>query len=355
MSLFETAITGVRAGRPPHLSIKAGAFTACDGGSAVSCISGIMDGKPYCEFILVGASSAKAKILYAETKYDPSDPQPPLCMSLNGKVPGSGTQTAQARSCGACPHNVWMGQTPPPCRDYKLLAVIVPTFSWATTLQFYLPPASFKAWGSFIDSVRAAKDSTGAPISPENLLIRMFFVDTGVLGFAPGATPWVSQVYGPDAVSFCAAKIVDPAVAMLLTDSPLPDNLLPAPPPAALLPAPEITSAAPAPAPAPAFAPAPAPAPAFAPAPAPAPAFAPAPAPAPAFAPAPAPAPAFAPAPAPAPAFAPAPAPAPASEAKKRGRPPKAQADAPALAAHGMASVDDTPPDLEMLNRLRSV
>ena len=123
-------------------------------------------------FVYLGGKKPKSRALYMG-RYDPDDPQPPVCTSQDGVSfePGSEQPTITdpahprcgqlTRNCHECPMAKWgsskslmTGKAVPSCKEHKEIAVKVMGVPGAW--QFKMPPSSFNNWDKATAKLKVA-------------------------------------------------------------------------------------------------------------------------------------------------------------------------------------------------------
>lgn len=192
--LASSAMAGLNAGSPPHISIAGNRFTLVDAAGNERQIQTL-----FLDVCIIDANATVSKIFYdPRTKYDPSgdNNNPPLCFSDNGI--GASAQAAQPQntSCQLCPHNAWgsavsqmTGKQTKACNDAKKLAVMVPGL-YDQVFLLRVPPASLKHLAKYTQTL------LGHGVDLPDAVTRLEFESQGVLKFTP-----VGYVDAPTAVA----------------------------------------------------------------------------------------------------------------------------------------------------------
>jgi hypothetical protein len=173
--------------QPPHISIRDGRFTIveADGTSFAPDVTKLP--------VIILKSNPVSSRLYYEKDFDPKakDAPPPTCFSNNGKTPSPDVPENQRQSstCDTCKWAVWgsarssiSGKNKPRCTTYKKVAVLVPDYRDKPYL-LSLPPMTGKSWLDFVDWCEHGVE--GRSVYPEDLLVHVNFISTGVMGFTP--------------------------------------------------------------------------------------------------------------------------------------------------------------------------
>lgn len=181
--LASSAMAGLNAGSPPHVSIAGNRFTLVDAAGNERQIQTL-----FLDVCIIDANATVSKIFYdPRTKYDPSgdNNNPPLCFSDNGI--GASAQAAQPQntSCQLCPHNAWgsavsqmTGKQTKACNDAKKLAVMVPGL-YDQVFLLRVPPASLKHLAKYTQTL------LGHGVDLPDAVTRLEFESQGVLKFTP--------------------------------------------------------------------------------------------------------------------------------------------------------------------------
>ena len=176
--LNETALLGIGAALPPHISIRGNTFTLVDASGAEQ-VAG-----PTLDVCVADISDVVCKQYYSE-KWTPDSNEPPICWSANGLAPSRESIEPQSATCADCRWNVrgsavsaLSGAAIKACRDERWLAVLIPSIPHIK-FQLKLTPGSFKTWQSFV------KLCEGNQTEINNVLTRITFQPgvNGVLVF----------------------------------------------------------------------------------------------------------------------------------------------------------------------------
>lgn len=147
---------------------------------------------------IILAANPIASRMYFEKDFDPKNPNdnPPTCWSDNGHTPSADVTSKQSPSCDACEWAVWgserskiTGKGKPRCSTHKKIAII-PIDYRDTPYLLGIPPMSGANWREFIDWCEAGGGGQNS-IYPEDIVIEIFFVSTGVMGFTPKG--WLTE------------------------------------------------------------------------------------------------------------------------------------------------------------------
>ncbi len=113
------------------------------------------------ELVLLAANPNLTKVFY-EGAFEEGSQEKPTCYSDNGVTPGSDSQKRQAKTCAACPHNVWgSGQNGKgkACQDNRRIAV-APAGRLDDPMLLRVPPASLKPLAEYAGEI----DRHGIPL-----------------------------------------------------------------------------------------------------------------------------------------------------------------------------------------------
>lgn len=124
------------------------------------------------EVVIVNSRAALSKMFYEKEWDGKAEATAPDCQSVNGKVPDSGVPNKQHATCGDCPQNVWVGKTPPNCRDHRVIIVVPKGAYTVQPFQLNLPAGSLKAFTAYVRQLKTA----GIP--PEAAVTVLSFADT---------------------------------------------------------------------------------------------------------------------------------------------------------------------------------
>jgi hypothetical protein len=119
---------------PPKMSIEGKVFSIVADGKTMPLMRQDEEGNQVpvqaLNVVILAANAGKHKIFYG-TKYTPgTEPGRPKCYSYDGDVPSPHAEEPQAKTCAACPQNVWgshindLGNKGRACSDGKILAVV---------------------------------------------------------------------------------------------------------------------------------------------------------------------------------------------------------------------------------------
>jgi len=111
----------------PVISLKGKDFTIVRGGEKEIITNEHGDPVRSFEAVIVSVNPKKSKVYYTED-YSDGDNRAPDCYSHDGIKPAADAETAQCKTCAACPHNIWgsrikNGQKRKACDDNMRLAV----------------------------------------------------------------------------------------------------------------------------------------------------------------------------------------------------------------------------------------
>ena len=125
--LFEQsqdAISGIRRGMPPHVSLRGKQWCLIDASGNEAFVNQLT-----LDVVVIKANKHASRIYYAGS-YNP-DGEPPDCYSDNGVGPSSMSSSPQAPACNVCPHAAYgskineFGNKAFACRSWKKLAIIL--------------------------------------------------------------------------------------------------------------------------------------------------------------------------------------------------------------------------------------
>jgi hypothetical protein len=139
------------AARPAHISLYNSRFTLVNHAGMKRVID-----KTSINIIVVGLAGSKTRFLYPGA-FDPDEVTPPVCFSLNGKVPENNVTQKQAAQCGVCPHNFFGSATQGKgknCREYIPLAVILPEETGDEIFLLNVPPGSHRIFTAYMHELK---------------------------------------------------------------------------------------------------------------------------------------------------------------------------------------------------------
>lgn len=113
------------------------------------------------ELVLLAANPNLTKVFY-EGAFEEGSQEKPTCYSDDGVTPGSDSKKRQAKTCAACPHNVWgSGQNGKgkACQDNRRIAV-APAGRLDDPMLLRVPPASLKPLAEYAGEI----DRHGIPL-----------------------------------------------------------------------------------------------------------------------------------------------------------------------------------------------
>lgn len=182
-----TLAQNLASGSPPYISIKGSRFTLVDAAGNQKPINQLT-----LDVVIADMNPHVSKIYY-ENAYDPNATEalPPTCFSDNGVGPSSQAQKPQAPTCAACPNNVWgsdtsrmTGKATKACNDVQKLAVMLPDDPQKIVFLLRVPPASLKHLGKYAREV-GAFSAGGRKVDVSDLVTRLSFDPNavGILNF----------------------------------------------------------------------------------------------------------------------------------------------------------------------------
>lgn len=144
----------VSAGGFPVISIKGKVFHIQRGDERTLVTKG-EDGEPSSSLnaVIVAANPSKSKVYY-EHGYEEGSVAKPTCYSNDGTAPAVDAENPQAKSCAACPHNLWgsritdSGGKGKACSDSMRLAIAAPD-QLNDPMLLRVPAASLKVLGQY--------------------------------------------------------------------------------------------------------------------------------------------------------------------------------------------------------------
>jgi len=139
----------------PVISIKGGKFAVTRGGEREVIVNEDGDARSSIDIVVVRAVKGLSKIFYKD-KWVEGSSEPPDCYSNSGVVPAPDAKVPQAKSCAACPNNVWgskineeTGKKGKLCQDNKRLAV-APLGQLNDPMLLRVPAASLTNWDTCV-------------------------------------------------------------------------------------------------------------------------------------------------------------------------------------------------------------
>ena len=96
-----------------------------------------------------------------EGKYDPKNPEPPVCYAIgkvvNSMVPSPNSQDMQVskgESCAECPMNQWGSDGDgKACKNTRVLAVVLPDAEETEVYTISVPPTGIKGFDGYVGSI----------------------------------------------------------------------------------------------------------------------------------------------------------------------------------------------------------
>jgi hypothetical protein len=139
----------------PVISIKGSKFAVTRGGEREVIVNEDGDARSSIDIVVVRAVKGLSKVFYKDT-YEEGSSEAPDCYSNSGVVPAPDAKVPQAKSCAACPNNVWgskinekTGKKGKLCQDSKRLAV-APLGQLNDPMLLRVPAASLTNWDTCV-------------------------------------------------------------------------------------------------------------------------------------------------------------------------------------------------------------
>lgn len=180
--LATTAVGGIAAGSPAHISIAGNRFTLVDDAGNEKPMQTL-----HLDVCVIDANAAVSKIFFdPRTPFEPGgdNSNPPICWSDNGIGASAQASQPQNTSCQLCPQNAWgsaiskaTGKPVKACNDVKKVAVVIPGIDMAFLMR--IPPASLKNWGKYCNTL------AGHGVDLPDAMTRLEFESQGILKFTP--------------------------------------------------------------------------------------------------------------------------------------------------------------------------
>ncbi len=161
-SIVDDALSGL-ANRPNTISRHGSRFTLVDTAGNSQALTWITDqrskfpGEFYIDVVIVDANRNKSRMFYGLEPYQDGEVRPPKCWSDNGSGPSVQSIEPQAPTCASCPHSGWNNNTPPACRSFKKIAVIVVDDPQELVYEFTIPPGSWsgeRGWSKYVATLK---------------------------------------------------------------------------------------------------------------------------------------------------------------------------------------------------------
>lgn len=158
-------LTGHAGAGFPSMSIKGKVFTLVRGDERTLLMNPNDEDSPAStiEVIILKANPKNSKTFYAEAYVEGSDAKP-ACQSSDGIKPDVDAADPQAKTCAACPHNVWgsrigdNGSRGKACQDNARIAIAAPD-AINDPMLLRIPPATLKPLSEY----GAALQKRGVP------------------------------------------------------------------------------------------------------------------------------------------------------------------------------------------------
>jgi hypothetical protein len=139
----------------PVISIKGSKFAVTRGGEREVIVNEDGDARSSIDIVVVRAVKGLSKVFYRDA-YEEGSSEAPDCYSNSGVVPAPDAKVPQAKSCAACPNNVWgskinekTGKKGKLCQDSKRLAV-APLGQLNDPMLLRVPAASLTNWDTCV-------------------------------------------------------------------------------------------------------------------------------------------------------------------------------------------------------------
>jgi hypothetical protein len=139
----------------PVISIKGSKFAVTRGGEREVIVNEDGDARSSIDIVVVRAVKGLSKVFYKDS-YEEGSSEAPDCYSNSGVVPAPDAKVPQAKSCAACPNNVWgskinekTGKKGKLCQDSKRLAV-APLGQLNDPMLLRVPAASLTNWDTCV-------------------------------------------------------------------------------------------------------------------------------------------------------------------------------------------------------------
>jgi len=156
-SSFNADLTSHAAPSFPVASIKGKVFAIVRDGDRTMVMNPKDPDSPatYIDVVLMKANKATSKVFYIEGYDEKAEAKKPDCWSNDGVKPDSTSETPQATSCAACPHNQWGSRIGDDgrrkgkaCADVVRLAIAAPD-RLNDPMLLRVPPASIKSLAEY--------------------------------------------------------------------------------------------------------------------------------------------------------------------------------------------------------------
>jgi hypothetical protein len=139
----------------PVISIKGSKFAVTRGGEREVIVNEDGDARSSIDIVVVRAVKGLSKVFYKDS-YEEGSSEAPDCYSNTGVAPAPDAKVPQAKSCAACPNNVWgskinekTGKKGKLCQDSKRLAV-APLGQLNDPMLLRVPAASLTNWDTCV-------------------------------------------------------------------------------------------------------------------------------------------------------------------------------------------------------------
>lgn len=173
LSAMAKALAGGAGGGGKRVSIKGGVFRLINNGKEVAAIE-----ERYLDVVVVNAAEHVNRTFNID-KYDPENPAPPDCWSVDGVTPSPDSGKKQASKCSECPQNIaGSGQgNSRACRYQQRIAVVLANDQEGDVLQVALPATSIfgKEDGDNRPLQAFARWLAAQNIDPSEVVTRMKF------------------------------------------------------------------------------------------------------------------------------------------------------------------------------------
>lgn len=165
LSAHHTLTDSIQGGNFHRIGVKGKNFRLLTGGEIYAFVRAD-DGTPlpYLDVVFVGINPATSKLFYPPGTYTEESNNAPTCASTDGIAPDPGVPIPQNKTCNGCKNNEWKpNRGGKDCQDNKRTAVLLlPYMKTKPALErplvepvfFKVPPASLKAFKSYMDSLQ---------------------------------------------------------------------------------------------------------------------------------------------------------------------------------------------------------
>jgi hypothetical protein len=187
------------AGMHPRISIQGGSFGLLDAAGTRYGAPCVLRNTPQGQklvmlAIIIGSNPKKSRVYYPG-RFDPDNPEPPVCFSDNGVGPSDNAADPQARTCGECVFSKWgsdtsemTGKKTKACSEKKKIAILVVGDTAGHAYELQVPPATLKNMAEYGAKVGSfSLPGAGRKADLCDVVTEISFVQgqTGVLEFAP--------------------------------------------------------------------------------------------------------------------------------------------------------------------------